>query len=97
MFAVARHLVSPVMRAFFIGCVHHLILTLAILQRADIRADPVDYSPASYCKAAYRQYILMTHGYLGQGIRRVVPSCVVLAIRRWYPSPSGTYMGCREY
>ena len=39
--------------SFFIGCVHHLILTLAILQRADNRVDPVDYSPASYRKAAY--------------------------------------------
>ena len=36
------------------------------LQRADIRADPVDYSPASYRKAAYQQYILMTHGILAK-------------------------------
>ena len=40
--------------SYFIGCVHHLILTLAILQRADIRADLIDYSPASYRKAAYQ-------------------------------------------
>lgn len=83
--------------AFFSICVDHLVLTVAILNRVDIRADPIDYSPSSYRKAAYRQYILWMHGYLGRGNRRVVPSCVVLAIRRWYPSPTGLYMGFREY
>lgn len=76
---------------FFSLCIDHQVLTVAILNRSDIRADPIDYSPSSYRKAAYRQYILWTHGYLGRG--RVVPSCVVLAVREWYPSPIGIYMG----
>lgn len=83
--------------SFFLICVDHLVLTVAILNRVDIRADPIDYAPSSYRNAAYRQYILWIHGYLGRGNRRVVPSCVVLAIRRWYPSPTGLYMGFREY
>ena len=62
-----------------------MVLSVAIHNRADIRADPIDYSPASYRKAAYRQFIL---GYLGRRNRRVVPSCVVLAIRPMYPSPA---------
>ena len=31
---------------FFSLCVNHMVLTLGILDSADTRADPVDYSPA---------------------------------------------------
>ena len=82
---------------FYLLCVNHLVLTVAILGRADIRADRIDYSPSNYRKAAYRQYVYWVHGYLGRGNRRVIPSCVVLALRRWFPSPTGVYMSFREY
>ena len=38
---------------FFALCIDHMVLTVAILNQADIRADPIDYSPASHHKAAY--------------------------------------------
>ena len=38
---------------FFALCVNHMVLTLGILDNADTRADPVDYSPAKYRKIAY--------------------------------------------
>ena len=82
---------------FFSLCVNHMVLTLGILDNADTRADPIDYSPAKYRKTAYRHYILWHYGYLRRGVRRVIPSCVVWAIRHWYPSPTGVYMGFREY
>lgn len=40
---------------FHLLCLNHPVLTVAIHQRCDIRADAVDYSPASYRKAAYHQ------------------------------------------
>lgn len=82
---------------FHFLCLNPTVLTVSILQRADIRADAIDYSPASFRKASYRQYILWKHGHLGAGNRRVVPSCVVWAVRDCFPSPNGQYMGFREY
>ena len=37
------------------------------------------------------------YGHLERNNRRVVPSCVVLSIRRKYPAPDGQYLGFREY
>ena len=82
---------------FHLLCTNHSVLTVAIHNRADIMADPISYSPSSYRKAAYRQYILWVYGYLGRGNRRVIPSCVVMCIRRWYPAPDGVYLGFKEY
>uniref|UniRef100_A0A1X7TTA0 P2X purinoreceptor 7 intracellular domain-containing protein n=1 Tax=Amphimedon queenslandica TaxID=400682 RepID=A0A1X7TTA0_AMPQE len=50
----------------------------------------------SYRKAAYRQYILWKYKKLGKGNRKVCPSCVVRAIRNWYLSQTGHYMGFRS-
>ena len=47
----------------------------------------------SYRHYAYKQYTYLQHGYLGAGNRRVVPSCIVLRVRREYPSPTNTYRG----
>ena len=77
-------------------CLHREVLVLAIRATCDIRADVPDYSTNSYRKAAYRQYVLWKYGKLGSGNRRVVPSCVVLAIRRAYPAPDGVYLGFRQ-
>jgi len=73
------------------------VLSIAIVNRSDVFADDPDFSPSSYRKAAYRQWILRNHGYLGRGSRRVVPSCVVWAVRRHYPAPDGNYLGFKEY
>ncbi|XP_015751234.1 PREDICTED: P2X purinoceptor 7-like [Acropora digitifera] len=77
-------------------CLDREVLVLAIRARFDIRAEEPDYSSNSFRKAAYRQYCLWKYGKLGKGNRRVLPSCVVLTTRRYYPAPDGVYMGYRR-
>ena len=57
------------------------VLSVAIVNRCDTFADEPDYSPQSYRKAAYRQWIMWQHGYLGRANRKVIPSCVVWKVR----------------
>ena len=72
------------------------ILSVAIVNRSDDFADEPDYSPSSYRKAAYRQWTMWQIGSTGQGNRRVIPSCVVRAVRNRYPAPDGIYLGYKE-
>ena len=46
--------------------------------------------PASYSKSACR-------GYLGKGNRKVILLGVLWEVVHWYRSPSGVYMGFKEY
>ena len=78
-------------------CLDTDVLELCIKNTCDIRNDREDSSTRAFCKAAYRQFILARHGYLGKGHRRVCPPCVVIRIRRRYPSVTGVYMGYREH
>ena len=46
--------------------------------------------------AAYRQFTWWAHGTLGKRRRRVIPSCVVKAIRAQFPEEDGLYVGFQE-
>lgn len=77
-------------------CLDPDVLEMCIRNTGDIRNDREDSSTRAFRKAAYRQYTLAKYGRLGKGNRRVCPSCVVLKIRKLYPSVTGVYMGYRE-
>ena len=83
-------------RKFTKFCLDPENLEMAVRSLTDLRNDARDSSCRAFRKAAYRQYVLWQHGYLGKGNRRVVPSCCVVKIREHYPSPTGIYMGFRE-
>lgn len=50
----------------------------------------------NYRYHAYRCYIDYMHGLLGQYNRKVIPACVVTAIRRMYGNEDNNYTGYRH-
>lgn len=69
------------------------VLHLAMQYREDVLVLDNVRNNEQFRHAAYRQYLLWQHGRLGQGNRRVTPSCCVIQIRNRYPSASGVYTG----
>ena len=78
-------------------CLDRDVLKMQILARSDMRAEPIEFSTNSYRKAAYQQYALWKYGKLGVGNRRILPACILAIIRKFYPSPDGTYMGFKHH
>ena len=77
-------------------CLDPDVVELCIRSTGDIRNDREDKSRA-FRKAAYKQFILARYGHLGMGNRRVCPSCIVMRIRKQWPSITAVYMGYREH
>ena len=51
---------------------------------------------SNYRYAAYRQYIWWVYGRLGKKRRKIIPACVVLAIRMQFPEADGNHTGFKD-
>ena len=73
------------------------ILSVTIVDRHDVLVGDATYTPEAYRKSAFCQWIMWKVGYLGKGVRCVVPSCIVWAVRDRYPAPDRRSLGFKEY
>ncbi|XP_068733080.1 P2X purinoceptor 7-like [Montipora capricornis] len=80
---------------FRIGCVDTDVLNTALVAIHNARCNPLPepIENRTWRLAAYRQFTWWVHGVLGRKNRRVIPGCVVKAIRNEFPEESGEYAG----
>lgn len=50
----------------------------------------------SYRYAGYRLFMYLVHGYLGMGVRKMIPACAVSRIHEEYPKATGVYIGFKH-
>ena len=67
------------------------VLSIAIVNCSDTFVEPADYSPSSYRKAAYRQFILWAPW------EKKSKTCAFLHVGNRYPAPDGLYLGFKKY
>ncbi|XP_074626925.1 P2X purinoceptor 7-like [Acropora palmata] len=83
---------------FSVVCLTRAVFRTAIVGFHYLNRSPVP-SPMqnrNYRYAAYRQYVWWIYKRLGRKKRKVIPSCVVSAIRKEFPEADGNYTGFRD-
>ena len=73
-------------------CLNVAVLKTTLNMLNNLRGNTIVYENESLRYAAYRQFTWWVHNRLGKGVRRVIPSCAIWAIRDKYPNESNTYI-----
>ena len=77
-------------------CLHQEVLRATLASLNNLKGDRMVVENKSFRYAAYRLFTWWIHNRLGQGVRKVIPSCAVWAIRNQYPEPNGVYVPFQE-
>ena len=77
-------------------CFEQVILKTTLAAIHHLRGDKHKLCNRAYRFAAYKLYVWWVYGYLGKGQRKVIPSCVIWAIRDRFPEPDGLYVSFSE-
>lgn len=77
-------------------CLNNAVLRTTLSMLNNLRGDNITLDNNSFRYAAYRQFTWWIHNRLGKGVRRVIPSCAIWAIRNRYPDENATYIPFRE-
>ena len=81
---------------FSVVCLNRAVLETTLSMLNNLRGDNISYANDALRYAAYRQFTWWIHNLLGRGVRRVIPSCAIWAIRETFPQEGGMYQPFQE-
>ena len=77
---------------FKMVCLEKAVLETNLATISQYTGEHFEYDNSNYRFSAYKQFISWVYGRLGKRVRQVIPSCIVWAIRKKYPSDDGEYV-----
>lgn len=83
--------------AFKAVCLYKPVLKTSLSALNNLRGDKIDINNESFRFAGYKQFTWWVHNHLGKGVRKVIPSCAVWAIRDAFPNNTGVYVPFKEH
>ena len=83
-------------RQLWAVCIHAEVLKAALGGLNSLRGDRMDVSNRSMQYAGYRMFTWWINNRLGRGVRKVIPSCAIWAIRNKYPEENNVYIAFQE-